>query len=181
MYTAIRYIAIRYNCIIHTAAFGHVFWMFWDCFLDDLVMFSGWFGNVFWMIWWCFLDVLGMFSRWVCDVLWMFWECFLDDFVMFSVCFGHVFWMILWCFLDVLGMFSGWFCHVFWMFWECFLHDFVMFSGTTRQPIFTRWGLMSVNTTFFNPTIKNFAHMDVYGWANFTFSHEGSFTSVSQK
>ena len=122
-------------------------------------MFSGWFCGVFWMIWWCFLDVLGMFSRWVCDGLWMFWECFLDDFVMFSVCFGHVFWVILLCFLDVLGMFSGWFCHVFWMFWECFLHDFVMFSGTTRQPIFTRWGLMSVNTTFFNPTIKNFAHI----------------------
>ena len=100
MYTAIRYIAIRYNCIIHTAAFGHVFWMFWDCFLDD---------------WWCFLDDLVMFSEWFGDVFWMFWECFLDE--------------------------------------------FVMFSGTTRQPIFTRWGLMSVNTTFFNPTIKNFAHL----------------------
>ena len=48
MYTAIRYIAIRYSCSIHTTVFGHVFWMFWDCFLDDLVMFSGCFGNVFW-------------------------------------------------------------------------------------------------------------------------------------
>ena len=45
-------------------------------FLDDLamlVMFSGWFGNVFWMIWQCFLDELAMLSGCFGNVFWMIW------------------------------------------------------------------------------------------------------------
>ena len=49
--------------------FRYVFLMIWECFLDDLGMFSGSFGDVFWMLWGCLLDVLGMFSG-----------CFLDAF-----------------------------------------------------------------------------------------------------
>ena len=40
--------------------------MIWECFLDDLGMFSGWFGGVF-------LDALVMVSECFGDVFWMHW------------------------------------------------------------------------------------------------------------